>query len=313
MLKKWLAAAMLFASLSLLLVGCTDYEAIQKNVAQGIAKQNEVKSYSFEGTANIKLDGSSVASGNALTAGLIGMLSQSEISWKGAAQAEPAQLETTIKLTPTGGSTSIEIPVLIKDSKLYFHIPAISKDKQFYSIDMKAGGAANGNVQQAASSLSDAFGVIVNAAKPKWFEESKEPAKLEGGASGKTYTLGITDKNVQELNDLLLAKMPEIAGKLEASGLINAETAAAWKKTDGGQKLALKAPGKLTFTIDDKGFIREQTSELTIAVTGTDGKTATHTVSLQQRYNNINETPAFGMQVPSDAKPFEDVMKLIKP
>jgi hypothetical protein len=314
MLKKGFAVVMLFASIGLLLLGCTDYEAIQKSVMQGIAKQKEVKSYSFEGTAHVKIDSSSVKSTNPLTAGLIGTLTQSEISWSGAANADPAQLEASIKLTPTGGSAVIEIPVLIKDNKMYFHIPAISKDKQYYSIDLKAGGSvAAGNLQQAASSLSDAFGLIAGAAKPNWFEETKGSTKLADGSSGRKITLNITDKNVQEFNASLQTKLPEIADKLQASGLITANTALSWKKADGSQKLALKAPGKLEFVLDQQGFIREQSCELTVTIAGDNGSTATHSITQRQSYNNINQPPAFSMQVPTDAKPFEDVLKLLKP
>jgi hypothetical protein len=315
MIKKMVSVFLLISLSSILLLGCTDYEAIQKSVVQAFAKEKEIKSYSFDGTAALKVDGSLAKTSNPLAAGLLGMLQQGEISWKGAANNEPAQMESTIKLTPAGGTASIEIPVLIKDNKMYFHIPALSAANEFYSIDLKAGSAAAaGNLQQAAGSLTEAVGLIVGSANAKWFNESKDPVNLADGTNGKKISINITDKNVKDFNALLQSKMPELADKLQAGGLIDANKAEAWKKAGGGQKVTVKAPGQIEFVIDEQGFIREQSCDLTITFAGENGAAeATNSIKLHQAYNNINQPPAFGMQVPSDAKPFEDVLKFLNP
>jgi len=197
---------------------------------------------------------------------------------------------------------------------LYFHIPAISKGNEYYALDLggaSAGGTAN--LSQASSAFSDAVGILVGAAEPKWFEEDKNAAKLRDDSTGRRITMLITEKNVKAVNELIAAKQAEIADKLQAAGILSAADVESWKQADGKQRLEIKSPGKLGFVIDGQGFIREQEWELSISLIDKDGKSSTHDIAVKQAYDQLNQSQTFSMEVPKEVKSFDEILKLLNP
>ncbi|WP_258206094.1 hypothetical protein [Paenibacillus radicibacter] len=304
--------------MSSLLIACTDNKATQTAVLQGIAKQSEMKSYAFEGSADIKLGDGLVPSTDLVTQTFFNVFKESTIKWNGVTNYDPVAFEADINVTPKGGTEGFNIPVLIKDNKLYFHMPAINKENQFYSIDLAAAGSqASGTVKpeglkNATSVFSSFVKSITSAVDPKYFQEEKEAAKLKDGSSAKAYTIEINDKNEKAINDMLNSKSGELYDSLKTSGILSNEQADKLK-SQNQLKFTVQAPSKLRFVIDDKGFIREQTTELNLAFTGADGAVNKHSLTMNQQFNDINAAPAFKKEIPKDVKSFEDVLKLLNP
>lgn len=317
MAKKWFSSAFLLILIGTLLSACNDYTAVHSRLSQAAAKQTEMTNYSFEGSATLQMGDVKIEASEPLTLGLFNLLKNSTIEWKGVSQDQPAQLETKIKVIPGSGMGAIEIPVILKDNKLYFYIPAINKPDEYMMIDMNAmaqGGAANQEgLQLAAKALSGLINDLISDANPKWFKESKNDVSLPDESTGKQISMEITSKNVKDFNELLHSKLVKLVEQLEAAGIVNGETANQWKSSPDSL-FEVQAPGKLEFTIDDQGYIREQTMELQLKTgSQTTDNSGMHQLNIQQRFNKINQAPTFELPIPDKIKSFDEVLKLITP
>lgn len=318
MLKKSLNTALVLVLISSLLLACTNNKEIQTTVIQAITKQSEMKAYSFEGSAVLGLGDGLVAATNPLTLGLINMLKDSTIEWKGSAEQTPARLEITLKLTPKNANTPINIPVLIKDNKLYFSIPAINKQGEFFVMDLSTSSIGSNNgikpeaLQNATSSMSNIMRIFIDNAESKWLKEDKEPAQIPDGTTGKSITMEITSGNEKAVNKVLKDKLGEMIDNLSTGGFITTATAENWKSKNTNQ-IEIKAPSKLQLIIDNEGNIRSQTFDLKIGITDSNGTTNIHAITIKQNYNNINGTPAFEMNIPENPKSFNEVLNFLSP
>jgi hypothetical protein len=316
MLKKWISLAFVTVLSVSALTACTDNEKIKQTVQQSLIKQNEMKSYQFAGSAGLSLSDTLLSSPNPLTNSLLTLLREGTIDWKGTAGTDPVQFETDLQVTPKGASTSIAIPILIKDSKLYFNMPAISKPDEYYVVDL-AQISKNSkspltpdslkNTSQVTSALSTLLFTGIDA---KWFKEAKDPVKLKDGASAKYISIDITSKNEKEITTYLQSKLPEFISILQTNGLMAAEQAEKMKN-GVGKSLQIQSPSKLSIAIDDQGFIRDQVFDLHFSVTADNGKASSNQLTLHQTLDNINQPPVFTKEVPKNTKSFEDVMKLL--
>lgn len=317
MWKKWMTATCAVSLLVPMLTACTDHEQLKKNVQQAITKQTEMKSYKFSGGADLKL-GFNLSSpdGNPLTAALLNSFKESKIEWSGTSNTEPLQFEADIKLTPAGNGT-IAIPILIKDSKMYFNLPAINKPDEFYMIDMAQLGKDSktplspDNLKNASQVTSALWSKFAGAVDAKWFEEAKDPVKLPDGKPAKSYSITVTDKNAAEISSALSSKLPEIADVLQSNGLLGADQAAKWKSSKAS--VQLKPSSKLTLLIDEQGFVRDEQLQLGFAIKNGDGSSSDNQVTLHEAYDQVNQPPQFQKDVPKQTKPFDDILKLLKP
>jgi hypothetical protein len=316
MLKKWFTLTLAAAVGMATLTACTDNTKIKEMVAQSLTKQKEIKAYKFDGSLSLKLSDAIMASSNPLTNGILSLAKESQLDWNGASNSDPVQFESDLKLTPKGTTTSIAIPVLIKDSKLYFNMPAINKPDEYYAVDLQKLSKDSKtplnpdslkNISQVSTALSSLF---VNGVDAKWFEETKEPIKLKDGTSAKSVTIAITKKNEKDFSALIQSKLPEFIQTLQTNGLISAAQAENLKNGPA-KTLQVQAPGKLSLAIDDQGFIRDQALDVTFSITGANGTASSNQFSLHQAIDNINQAPAFTKEVPKNVKNFDELLKIL--
>ncbi|UKS30295.1 hypothetical protein LOZ80_15690 [Paenibacillus sp. HWE-109] len=318
MSKKWVTLTAVTAISLVSLTACTDNNKVKEALDQAISKQKEMTSYTFDGGTTLSISDGLLKSSNPLTNGLLSLIKESTIDWKGISNVEPLQFQTDLKITPKGSTSPFEIPILIKDSKLYFNMPALNKTPdEFYAIDMQQLSQTGKsplsldslkNTSQLSTSLSN---LVFSGMDAKWFKEAKEPTKLKDGSSAKSISVELTSKNEKEVNTALQAKLPEFIGTLQTNGFLTTEQADQFKKTQLNG-LQLKAPGKLVVAIDDKGFIRDQTIDINFTVTA-DGKAQDNHILLHQSYEAINQASPLTKEVPKNVKSFNDILKLITP
>lgn len=316
MSKKWITLTAVTAFSLLSLTACTDNTKVKEALEKSLNKQKEMKSYTFEGSTTLALSDGLLKSSNPLTNGLLSLVRGSTIDWKGISNVEPLQFQSDLKLTPKGSTSPFEIPVLIKDSKLYVNMPALNKTPdEYYAIDLQkmsenSKSPLTIDTLQHTSQLSTTLGnLMFSGIDAKWYKEAKEPVKLKDGSTAKSISVELTSKNEKEVNALLQTKLPEFLGTLQNNGLLTADKADLLKKN---LSLQLQTPGKLVIAIDDKGFIRDQTIDVGFTVT-VDGKTQDNHILLHQTYDAINEATPLTKEVPKNVKSFDEILKLIAP
>lgn len=200
MAKKWITLTAVTAISLLSLTACTDNTKVKEALEQSLSKQKEMKSYTFEGSTTLAISDGLMKTSNPLTNGLLSLVKDSTIDWKGISNVEPLQFQTDLKLTPKGSTSSFEIPILIKDSKMYFNMPALNKTAdEYYAIDLQQMSQASSpltlDTLKNTSQLSTSLGNLVfSGIDPKWYKEAKEPVKLKDGSSAKSISVELTSK-----------------------------------------------------------------------------------------------------------------------
>ncbi|WP_207952947.1 hypothetical protein [Paenibacillus agricola] len=286
---------------------------MKTDLLSAVSKQEQVKSYQFKGSIELKADGSLMGGATSpMAAAMFAFLKESKVEYSGLTTLEPAQMEAAFKVTPTG-SSNIDIPVLIKDNKLFFHIPALNKDEEYLMLPIqnKQGAAAAipadalKNPGQLATSLNT---LLVSGINPEWLQNSKDPVQLPDGSSSKRITLDINKKNEQAFNDYWSQSLPGLMDVFKSNGLISATALDAWQKTL--KQVQFRTPSTISFLIDEQGFIHEQNWSLSFTA---NGSTNINHLAWTQTLSDLNQTPAFTKEVPAKQKSVEDLLKLINP
>lgn len=299
-----------------LAAGCSDGKGnLKQDMQNSLSKQSEMKSYSFTGNADIDLGSVPADAGaNPAVGMIVSMFQKSKMEWNGVSSSEPVRLETTLKATPSVSSTPLELPVLLKDNKIYLSLPGINKPEEYFSYDLSAvkTGMNADKMKNATQTSSQMIKLLVSDLDEKWFKKSKEVPELKDGKKGSVTQVEITDKNKKEITDKLRAKYPEMIDTLQQSGFIT-EAQAAKLKQNGAKSLQVNAPGLLSFTTDDTGFIRVSKLNLSYASADASGAAIAHHVNFQQTYDDINGTSVFKKELPKTVRPLEEILKLIAP
>lgn len=316
MSKKWITLTAVTAISLLSLTACTDNTKVKETLEQSLSKQKEMKSYTFEGSTTLAIGDGLLKTSNALTNGLLSLVKDSTMDWKGISNVEPLQFQTDLKITPKGSTSSFEIPILIKDSKMYFNMPALNKTTdEYYAIDLQQMSQASKSpltldTLKNTSQLSTSLGNLVfSGIDPKWYKEAKEPVKLKDGSSAKSISVELTSKNEKDINTVFQAKLPEFIGTLQNNGFLTADKADQLKKSQPAA-IQLKSPSKMVVAIDDTGFIRDQSIDVVFQMT-IDGKPQDNHIVLHQTYDAINQATALTKEVPKNVKSFDEILKLI--
>ncbi len=305
--------------LAITVVGCGDGEQLQLDVQKALAKHTEMNNYRFSGSADLSLESPTAGwSTNPLTAGLLTMITNGQLTWEGVASIEPVRMELALKLTPQGSNQAIDIPMLIQDNKMYIHIPAINEEKQYYEIDLnqlsELSGADNplsteqiSGVGQLSSSI---FHDIISAINPKRFEEISE-----SGADFRTISITLEQKQIEEAIDIWYSTLPGIITQLSEAGYIQPHIQERWEQNlsqtshsnsiEDSNQLKLNHPLTLLMKLDEAGFVRE--TQMVVDITVTD-EAKTWSVDLVNRYDDINQNPPFTQPIPTNTKPFTDIL-----
>lgn len=318
MSKKWITLTAVTAISLLSLTACTDNTKVKEALEQSLNKQKEMKSYTFEGSTTLAISDALLKTSNPLTNSLLTLVKDSTIDWKGISNVEPLQFQTDLKITPKGSTSPFEIPILIKDNKMYFNMPALNKTAdEYYAIDLQqmsqtSKSALTLDTLKNTSQLSTSLGNLVfSGIDPKWYKEAKEPVKLKDGSTAKSISVELTSKNEKDINTVFQTKLPEFIGTLQNNGFIPADKADQLKKSPPGA-IQLKTPSKMFVAIDDSGFIRDQSIDVVFQMT-VDGKAQENHIVLHQTYDAINQATALTKEVPKNVKSFDEILKLIAP
>lgn len=308
--------------LAISVAGCGNGEQLQLDVQKALAKHTEMNNYRFSGSADLSLESPTAGwSTNPLTAGLLTMITNGQLTWEGVASIEPARVELSLKLIPQGSQQPINIPMLIQDNKMYIHIPAINEEEQYYEIDMnqlsELSGTDNplsteqiGGVAQLSSSI---FHDIISAVNPKRFEEISEP-----DADLRSINITLEQKQIEEAIDIWYSTFPSIIKQLSDAGYIQPHIQEAWEQKlsqtnqrnsiENSDQITLNQPLTLLMKLDDAGFVRESQMIVDITTTDETKDAKTWSIDVVNRYDDINQNPPFTQPIPTNIKPFSDIL-----
>ncbi|MCM3267318.1 hypothetical protein [Paenibacillus elgii] len=297
--------AALISCTVLLTSACTDHQQVKQDLVQAVAKQEQIQSYRYAGEAELKLDASLFSGSQPVTAALLGLVKESKFEYSGLVSlADPVRMEASVKLTPKGAASPIELPFLLKDNKMYLQMPAITKADEYLMLPLDKQADKLKNTGRLSASL---IGKLLVGVNPNWLEPGSKDEKLADGEPAKRITLTVTDKNKQDTAKYFAAALPSVLNELMISGLSGTGQTEEWKKSL--ERIKIEAPTTLSILIDNQGFIREQTGKLYFSVEG--GNDAKNSVEWTYKVQEINQTPAFTKEAPKQVKHAEDILRLL--
>jgi hypothetical protein len=297
----------------LLITGCTDYKQLKVDMMQAVNKQEEIKSYAFTGSIELKADSSLLANTTPFAAALFALLKDSKMEYKGISSLElPSQMEAAFKVIPAGG-TAIDIPILIKDSKLFFHIPALNKDDEYMVMPVEnkqapIAGSGTEALKNTGHLTTVVNGQLLQGIDPNWLQTSKDPISLADGTTVKRITLDINKKNETAFNEYWNQSVPGLTDLLKTNGLATVAAVDSWQTAL--KQVKFQAPSTMDLLIDNQGFIREQRWNLTFTA---NNSTNLNYLVWTQTLTDLNKAPAFTKDIPSKQKSLNELLKLVKP
>lgn len=296
----FLALGLIFILFSLL-VGCKADEQLDDTVKtelqQILALQADINNYQFQGSADLQIDATQFISGdNPLTASFVSNLLNSTITWHGTVQSDPEQLEMDLVIAPQGLATTIEIPIIIKDSKLYFRIPLIQADEtEHFIVELN-----EETLQQGSSLWSDTAYSILNAISPQWYERLDQQS---------TIRISLTEDNHSEIFTSFFEILPAIIEQWEDSRLLSVEQSTELQNSisvaaeEFIQSIVIDEPGQLSITWNDQNYITLYSLQLFIS---------NHAIDIHHTIKNVNEAPSFVKEIPTEdvLRPFQDIFTI---
>jgi hypothetical protein len=347
---KWLQRTTILAMIAVLLVvaGCSSNKPAKDVLVDSLKKMSEMHAYAFSGTVGVNDISIPASESDELGAGsmLTSMLKGSKLTFDGQYDRDAKRTDMKLKLEykSDGVSTTLEIPIIMTDEKMYVKIPNLpffplpeDMTSKFIELDLKKLMEEQGT-ETAAPAIdndkliklsSDMMLAIVEPFESKDYFSKPKAADVEGLPQDVKYDdliqFQLTDETFPAAVDIIANKVaPAILDLLsneEYMKLLNLKKEdldkAKQQLTDNSAqaieeiKKAVKVNNfNMTAGVKD-GYVTFQGLNADIVVTdGNKGETKLN-LYVQNQYSAINEKPTFKQEIPTDTMKLEDLVQML--
>ncbi|WP_010270154.1 hypothetical protein [Paenibacillus senegalensis] len=298
---------------ALLTSSCAEKVNWKEQAITALSKHEEITSYTFTGRADLDINHEAKTTSNPIVDSLQQSLLQGSLSWEGTAALSPLRIEATFAAGAAVESSAMKLPVLFADNSLYVNIPLINKPEEYFQIEFAELAQLTGSdsaltderLKQTAHLFAELHSELYSSVEERWFSRlDAEESNPDG-----SFRIGIeiTEENQEELSLVIRDHWPGIVDTLHAYGLLSQEQTTEWREK--GQSLTLHAPGQLSVEINGEGYASSQRLDLTYSW----DEGSPQTIRLEQSYDDINQNPQFQKEIPEQALPFSQVLRLFFP
>lgn len=342
---KWMRSTVILAVIAVLLVvaGCSSSDKPAKDaLVDSLKNMSKMNAYAFNGTINVNDVTIPADESDALGAAsmITSMLKGAKMSFDGQYDKDAKRTDMTIKLeySSAGTSTTLEIPLIMTDEKMYVKIPSLpvlpeSITSKYIEFDLKKLVEEQG--ASAPSALdrdklmklsSDMMLAIVEPFDSKDYFSEPKAADVEGLPQDVKYDDLI---QFQLTNETFPAAVEIIANKVVPAiiDLLSSDeeylTLLSLKKEDldkakqqltdnGAQvieeiKKAVKVNNfNLTTGLKD-GYMMYQGVNADVVVTQENSDEIKLNMSVQSQYSDINKKQTFKQEIPTDTTKLEEL------
>ena len=311
MIRKNVLIAIAAAIGLLLLSGCEpEGKKLQEELATILSQDQQLSNYRFSGSAQFSLPISAFG-GGPFAQELLSLAKDSVMEWQGTAYTNPQQVEAVITFKPASSATPAEIPVLIKDNKLYFHIPQINEQDEYFSWDLpEPGSAAAFDVHGLSAAISKH---LVTHLKPQWFRENSINPE---NPFPRSVTAEIPQEDAQELVSSVKSGLPEMIAELQEQNSFLAKqleslqqllNSPEWTKRE--KNLELSEPAVFAFIFDEAGTIIHRQIKMDFRLPNENGESEAYRFHFDHRLEQINEDPPLNQSVPEHVLSLEKILQ----
>jgi len=299
--------------------GCDSKDSNKATVINGIEKQEEIKTMSYDGSLILKLDFS--ATTNSMMTSYLQGLSDLEFKFFGKenTEAQQSEMELSVNSEYQEMELAADIPIVFKDNVAYIKLPdkfdglLQMEDKEYIAMDLNQTNEEY-DQEQALKEKTDLLKSIVNGIDEEAL--SKEDVKeypLTNSTTGEAISINITQDNYKKIFAGIYAEAgPSIIELLESYSVTESQkeqTEQLKAKLSDKEELSKLIKDldeklvinnfKLTSVYDDKGYQRKTVllADLDIYVEelGQVGVEIIYDINI----NEINEEVIFNLPIPS--------------
>lgn len=203
-LKK-LTLLILILVIAMSISGCYNEDSNKAVLIKGIEKQEEIKTFTYDGSLNFKLDFSQTA--DSMITGYLNELSDLSFIFSGqeVVDSQQSEIELNISTEYQGQEITADIPIVFKDNRAYLKLPdnfdylLQMGDKEYIALDLNQTNGET-NREQALEDKTKLLKSIVNGIDEKAI--SKEDAKeypLVEGTTSEVISINITQDNYKKV------------------------------------------------------------------------------------------------------------------
>ncbi|WP_314002349.1 hypothetical protein [uncultured Paenibacillus sp.] len=342
-MKRLMQAVLLILAVSVVLAGCSSAKAPKEAIQAAFAKSMEMNSYTFTSALSIDKLELPPALLEGMDPAMADMVKNATLNIDGVYQADPMQMEMTLKLDLKGDMAfSLNVPIVMTQDKIWVKIPQIpgfplgDAAGKFMEIDMKELAAEEGveiptlDIDKQRKMTEDMAGIFFKQFDEKTYfsevkkdevaglpEDVKPDQVVKFNVTQETFepmVMTIVDKVAPEIIDLLLNNEDyRKTFQLEKADLEQAKKELAEgdrselrKGLDEFKKNAKVNELSLTTAIVDELPVY-QVAKADLDFTQ-EGETAKAGLTFTTLYSNINEKVEFPIGIPKDAMSMEELM-----
>lgn len=299
--------------------GCGNDDGNKAVLINGIEKQEEIKTFTYEGSLNLKLDLAQTA--DSMMTGYLKGLSDLDFVFSGQenVEARQSEMELSVDTEFQGQELVAEIPIVFKDNVAYLKLPdkfdnlLQMGDKEYITLDLNQTNGET-NQEQALEDKTKLLKSIVNGIDEEAI--SKEDAKeypLTNGTTGEVISINITQDNYKKVLAGIYAEAgPSLIELLESYSVTESQkeqTEQLKAKLSDKEELSklikeldnklLINDFKLTNVYDDKGYQRKTVLKADLDIYVEELGQVGIEIVYDMNINEINEEVIFNLPIPS--------------
>src|SRR5690606_29812649 len=89
---------------------------------------------------------------------------ESKVTWTGVSDADQARMEIQLEATLKNLPQSVDVPLIMKDNKMYFSIPSMTQDGEFFSLTSK-------KLKLPGETIAKSLSMIVDSVDSSWLDK----------------------------------------------------------------------------------------------------------------------------------------------
>jgi hypothetical protein len=285
-------------------------------IAAAFALNETMQNHSFQGTLSVNLN--LFLDKEYLQDLPYSYLFAKGMTWEGIVHRDPAQLEAKINMDLMDQGTPTTIPILIKDKQLYFQIPLLNLDNEYFTLPMADISTMNGSSISALlfteSALNEINKYIFAEIDPKWISTPASQASTADQTNRTApvrYEIQVTAENTDEIKLAVSSALLRWVADLNENLTEDKTDTGALPEVDANiKKLQLQPGGSIAVVINPEGYVIEQFIELSRENT-TNGESPvafTYGILIEQ----VNQAPQITAEAPKNLLDFQNVLTLLE-
>jgi hypothetical protein len=288
----------------------------KETIATAFALNETMQNHSFQGTLNVNLN--LFLDKEYLQDLPYAHLFAKGMTWEGIVHRDPAQLESKISLDLMDQGTPTTIPILIKDKQLYFQIPILNLDNEYFTLPMADISAMNVSSISALllteSALNEINKYIFAEIDPKWISTTASQtstADQTNRTAPVRYEIQVTAENTDEIKSAVSSALYRWVDHLNQELTEDRVDKEALPEVESSIKqLRLQPGGSIAVVINPEGYVIEQFVELFREnVTNGESPVAfTYGILIEQ----VNQAPQITVAAPENLLDFQNVLNLLE-